>query len=148
MHRLGSLAIALLAVACVGSEPESAVTTSNATQPELPAAPPIADGSYDGHMRGEFDGSLTIENVDDRTLHFAFEISLDEDVSPVGRLSGTATRTTTTDGQLTYRYVDGGCVIDLQPETHGDLMVNPTLTCGLLVLDRKVDFAATWVRAR
>jgi hypothetical protein len=117
-------------------------------------APAIIAGSYDGHMNGEWDGSLAIKSVSPEKFDFEFEISPDLDIAPIGRLGGTAKLQ---DGH--YRYDDGSCTIDFQRVTdepgaqRGDLFVDANTACGLMLgidghatSSTALDFTATWHR--
>ena len=141
-------------VGCAGS-PDDGAGTSEAAETVAPAAEPsVVAGNYGGRMHGEWDGSLTIKNASPEKFDFVFEISPDLDVAPIGRLGGTATLR---DGH--FRYDDGSCTIDFQHVTdapgaaRGDLFVNASIACGVMLgLDghstssTALDFTATWRR--
>jgi hypothetical protein len=152
MSRLPALFLVVLA-GCAGSVADPTGTSEGAATADAPAQATIA-GNYDGHMHGQWDGSLAITNVSASSFDFELEISPDLDIAPIGRLGGTA--------RLqggNYRYADGSCTIDFERVTdprgaqRGDLFVNASISCAIMLgLDghttssTALDFTATWRR--
>lgn len=145
-----ALFLSLLA-GCAGSGSDEAGTSAGAATG--PTERGIA-GYYSGHMRG-WDGSLSITNATPESVAFDFDISPDDVSSaPIGRLTGTATRT-----ERGYEYVDDRCTVVFEPVTdgpsgaRGDVFVDAALQCAInLGLDghstvaTALDFTATWRR--
>jgi hypothetical protein len=142
---------------CAGTAADGTGTSEGAaTIAPAAAAPAQASpaGNYDGHMHGEWDGSLVIKEASPESFAFEFEISPDLDVAPIGRLGGTAKLQA---GH--YRYDDGSCTIDFARVTdepgaqRGDVFVNASISCGVMLgidghgtSSTALDFTATWHR--
>jgi hypothetical protein len=158
MFRIASASALLLfvLVGCTGSVADGTGTSEGAATiaPAADARAQIIAGNYDGHMHGEWYGSLAIKNAAPEKFDFEFEISPDLDVAPIGRLGGTAKLQA---GH--YRYDDGSCTIDFQHVAdepgaqRGDLFVNASISCGVMLgidghstSSTALDFTATWHR--
>lgn len=105
-------------------------------------------------MPRAWDGALAIAKASTEKLDFELEISPDLDVAPIGRLRGTAKLR---DGR--YRYDDGSCTIDFEHVAdkagaqRGDLFVNASIACGIMLgidghatSSTAFDLTATWRR--
>lgn len=140
------LVVAALLVGCASNAAvdDDAATSDGAST----SAVAIAAGTYDGHMP-DWDGTLTLSNPTDAAIDFDFEVSPNEDVAPIGTLTGTAKRTS--DG---FAFDDGSCQLSIRPEgANLDIIANAA--CGLnLGIDghdtsqTAFDLSSTWLAAQ